>query len=240
MTSRRGWHRSLEWALWHTESQPIITCAGVKTIQQFELQLGLLLLSHMLPCKSLECWRGLFPGSVKDALGEWKVFTSSVQDMIINHLLCLWTLLGAGHSLTTRSPTFASLLLSSTHKPSSCHEGQHRGASKIALRVQKRKKSPTVDRIRLERWGRWCLTDALPRLQDFDGQRWGETALGWEFCLAGVQDTLRMYQVSGIYCKEPWMPSQGVNVLSSGVPLGTAIGRFWVSRVICQEYVSTC
>lgn len=41
------WHWRLEWALWHTESQPIITCTSVKTIQQPELQLGLRLLSHM-------------------------------------------------------------------------------------------------------------------------------------------------------------------------------------------------
>lgn len=61
VTSRRGWHWSLEWALWHTESQPIITCSGVKTMQQFELQLSSLLLSHKLPPKSLECWHGLLP-----------------------------------------------------------------------------------------------------------------------------------------------------------------------------------
>lgn len=45
--SSGGWHWSLACALWHTESQPIITCTSVKTIQQPELQLGLLLLSHI-------------------------------------------------------------------------------------------------------------------------------------------------------------------------------------------------
>lgn len=39
---------------------------------------SLLLLSHMLPRKSLECWRGLFPGAVRDALGEGEVFINSI------------------------------------------------------------------------------------------------------------------------------------------------------------------
>ena len=66
---------------------------------QFELQLSVLLLSHKLPPKSSECWRGLFPGAVRDALGEGDVFINSTEEVLLIICSVSGTVLGVGVGL---------------------------------------------------------------------------------------------------------------------------------------------
>lgn len=143
-----------------------------------------ILLSHRLPV-CLCWWDSLRTHG--DTLGEGPRLLIS----------CCVRAPGPGHRVGARLPPQNDRVPLTCPSPgSTCPSWREhrRGADKIALRFQKRKKSHLVGGIHSDQRGRGSESGALTRLVHRWAERRREAAAGgWAFCVAGVQGDLRWY-----------------------------------------------